>query len=208
MTTATALYDTARKYLLDGTIDLDTDTIKIALLDSGYNPQPSAAAYATTTVYAVGTIIVDGGRFHEAVVGGVSSGAHPTFPTVPGTTLVDNTVTWFCWGYAPPSSHTVFADVSAHEIVGTGYTAGGNTLTGITITQTLRSVKVSAANPTWPGAFFSPHYAVIYKSGTANGHVDPLVAYVLLDDANLDILIPVPALFSLTWSSTGIFTFN
>ena len=48
MTVEIALYDPLRKYTMDGTVDLDTDVLKLALLDSGYNPQPAAAAWAAT----------------------------------------------------------------------------------------------------------------------------------------------------------------
>lgn len=94
MTTETILYDKALKYVLDGTIDGDTDTLKVALLGSSYNPQPSATTWVAATIYALGMFVVVGGRFYEAIVGGMSSGATPDFPQLRGSTLVDNEVTW------------------------------------------------------------------------------------------------------------------
>jgi hypothetical protein len=38
MATTFTLYNSFKKYLLDGTIDLDTDTIKVALVTSAYTP--------------------------------------------------------------------------------------------------------------------------------------------------------------------------
>jgi hypothetical protein len=38
MDTTFTLYNSFKKYLLDGTIDLDTDTIKVALVTSAYTP--------------------------------------------------------------------------------------------------------------------------------------------------------------------------
>lgn len=38
MATTFTLYNSFKKYLLDGTIDLDTDTIKVALVTSDYTP--------------------------------------------------------------------------------------------------------------------------------------------------------------------------
>ena len=208
MTTASILYDAARKYFLDGTVSPTTDTLKVALLSSAYNPRPSAAAWAPATVYALNTVIVSGGMFYEAIVAGVSSGALPAFPTIIDTTLVDNTTTWYCWGYAPPSQHAAFADVSANEIVGTGYTAGGVTLTSVTVALAAHTATLSAASAQWTGALFTAHYAVIYKSGTANSIVNPLIGYVLLDITGVDVPAPVTALFSLVWSSAGIFTLS
>lgn len=38
MSTTITLYNSFKKYILDGTIDLDTDTIKVALVTSDYTP--------------------------------------------------------------------------------------------------------------------------------------------------------------------------
>lgn len=206
MTTETILYDKALKYVLDGTIDGDTDTLKVALLGSSYNPQPSATTWVAATIYALGMFVVVGGRFYEAIVGGMSSGATPDFPQLRGSTLVDNEVTWLCWGYSPPSSHSVFADVSANEITGTGYTAGGATLTGKTLTQTRHTVTYTADPVVWTGAVITMRYAVIYKAGTANALTNPLLAYLLLDSSNNDIVLSSAARFSLALPATGIFT--
>jgi len=40
------LYSSARKYVLDGTIDLDTDTLKLALATSAYTPDVAHAVLA------------------------------------------------------------------------------------------------------------------------------------------------------------------
>ena len=206
MTVEIALYDPLRKYTMDGTVDLDTDVLKLALLDSGYNPQPSAAAWVAATSYALGTIIVVGGMFYEATVAGVSSGSQPVFPTTRGATLTENTVTWYCWAYSPPSAHAIFADVSAHEIVAAGYTAGGAALTGAAVTVAGRSATFSADSVSWAAILCTVRYAVLYKEGTANGVVNPLIAYLLLDNLNIDVVVPVAALFTIEWTADGIFT--
>jgi hypothetical protein len=38
------------------------------------------------------------GFIYKAIVGGTTGGSQPTFPTTIGQTVVDNTVTWECWG--------------------------------------------------------------------------------------------------------------
>ena len=78
--------------------------------------------------------------------------------------LVDNT-------YAPgaTSTHEFKSDVTG-EITGTGYTAGGMTLSGLSVTAdtTNHRGKFTAANPVWSSATFTAYGAVLYKdSGTA-----------------------------------------
>ena len=40
------MFDPAKQYLADGTVDFDTDTLKMALLTSGYTPSLSHANWA------------------------------------------------------------------------------------------------------------------------------------------------------------------
>jgi hypothetical protein len=47
MAASITLYSSMKKYIADGTIDLDTDTFKVALVSSAYTPNAS-----THTVYA------------------------------------------------------------------------------------------------------------------------------------------------------------
>lgn len=77
--------------------------------------------------------------------------------------------------YTPAATHTVLADVSGNEITGTGYTAGGATLASVTWTSASGTTTFDAADVTWSNATFTCRYAVIYKSGTANARVNPLV---------------------------------
>lgn len=209
MATATTLYDNARRFMLNGTVDVDTDDIRVALLASTYMPLPGTAAWNAATVYATYTVVTVAGKFYEAVVGGTSSGSIPFFSGISGALTTDNTVTWYCWGYAPPSAHSIFANVSANELpTAGGYTAGGVSLTSKALTQVGRGCVFTAAPITWTGATFSARYAVVYKLGTANAVVNPLIAYILLDDLNADVTAPVSAAFTLAWSSAGIFSFK
>ena len=53
----------------------------------------------------------------------------------------------------------------ATETSGTGYTAGGITLSGLAVTtSSTTAVWTSSSNPTWSGATFSAAYAVIYDT--------------------------------------------
>ena len=57
-----------------------------------------------------------------------------------------------------------------NEVVGTGYTAGGNALTGVTInTDSVNNiVYVNFNNVSWPGASFTARGALIYNSTQSN----------------------------------------
>lgn len=77
--------------------------------------------------------------------------------------------------YAPSAAHTVWTDVSAHEVTnGNGYTTGGVLLTGKAVTNTM----IDCNDPSWVALAKTFRYAVFYKVGTDNGLTDPLVCYV------------------------------
>jgi len=80
--------------------------------------------------------------------------------------------------YTPDATDAVFADLSS-EVSGTGYTAGGATLTNVTWTNSGTTAVLDADDPSWTTATITARYAVIYKSGTANSLTNPLVC--LLD---------------------------
>jgi len=54
------------------------------------------------------------------------------------------------------------------EITGTGYTAGGNTLTGATVQSSGNTAYVSFDDTTWSGASFTCRGALIYNASKAN----------------------------------------
>jgi hypothetical protein len=79
-----------------------------------------------------------------------------------------------------------YADVSADETAGAGYSAGGETLTGKAVTQdnTNNRGKFDADNVVWTGLNVSvhgdPNYAILYVDGASAG-ADYLVAAWELD---------------------------
>ena len=98
-----AFCTSAKADFLGGVIDLDTDTIKIALYTSAATLSAATTAYATT-----------------------------------------------------------------NEVVGTGYTAGGNTLTGATISSSGTTAFVDFNDTTWATATITARGALIYDSTNAN----------------------------------------
>jgi hypothetical protein len=57
---------------------------------------------------------------------------------------------------------------TTNEITGTGYTAGGITLTGVSVNSSGYTAYVSFNNPSWTSASFTARAALIYNSSKAN----------------------------------------
>lgn|SRR5574340_584480 len=209
MSAQAALTDFAKLYCLDGTISLPSDTFYVALLDSGYAPRPATAAWVAGYVYAVGTIVSYGGRFYECVSAGTSGALAPAFNTTPFSFTTDNTVTWMSWGYMPPPAQNKWGDISSHEIAaGGGYTAGGAVVPSATLTLSNRVVSFALGLVSWTAASFTAHYAAVYKSGTANGVVNPLLAVAVLDGVTNSDYTPPGGTFSFAWPTTGTITWS
>ena len=77
------------------------------------------------------------------------------------------------------ASHQYASAVGTSEITGTGYTAGGKELTGLSWIYDPVNLWIAfkAANPTWTGATFTARYAIVYKA-TGDPATSPLVSYV------------------------------
>ena len=67
------------------------------------------------------------------------------------------------------ASTTVYS--TNQEVTGTGYTAGGNTLTGATVRSSGTTAYVSFDNTSWSSASFTCRGALIYNSSKANRSV-------------------------------------
>lgn len=63
------------------------------------------------------------------------------------------------------------AYTSANEISGTGYTAGGETLSNVTINSGSNTVYVSFSNVVWSPAQFTTRGALIYNATKSNASI-------------------------------------
>lgn len=84
--------------------------------------------------------------------------------------------------YTPGTGHSLWSQVSAHEIssTSTGYTTGGQTISSPVLTDITAGVKFSSAALQWTaGASNLPtwKYAVFYFAGTVAGRTAPVVGY-------------------------------
>lgn len=148
MTASITFYQTFRKWLGDGTFDLDSNTFKVSLHSSSYTPSASG--------------------------------------------------------------HSVYADLTNELSTANGYTNGGATLGSVTWTQSGGTITFDAADTVWTasGGSITARYAVIRASGTLNSHVDPLVAYILLDTTPADVTATDTNTLTLQWNASGIFTLS
>lgn len=105
--------------------------------------------------------------------------------------------------YVPnQDTHDYWDDVAANEITGTGYTAGGQALTGKTVTyDAATNVTVFDANDAvWENTTLTARYAVIYDDSGATNAQKALLGYV---DFGSDQSSANGA-FTVTWDATGI----
>ena len=101
--------------------------------------------------------------------------------------------------YVPDAdTHTIFATHVTNEVVGTGYTAGGATLTTIAPTVDIVNdvAKYDADDVTWPSSTITARGAVVYEA--TNGH---LICYCdfITDKSSSD------GNFTIAWHTDGVF---
>jgi hypothetical protein len=106
--------------------------------------------------------------------------------------------------YTPDQdAHDFFADLT-NEITGTGYTAGGATLAGKTLTydNATNRVRCKASNTAWTNSTFGPfRIAVVYKD-TTDPATSPLLTYI---DFGADVSV-ANGTFTILWDGTdGVF---
>ena len=81
--------------------------------------------------------------------------------------------------YVPNQDTHQYKDDVTNEVVGSGYTAGGETLASKTITYTAGTNKhvLDAADETWSASTITARIAVIYDSTPATDSIRPLIGY-------------------------------
>lgn len=101
--------------------------------------------------------------------------------------------------YTPLATHEFRSSVT-NEVVGSGYTAGGQTLASKTITGTTTPV-FDAADVTWSSSTITARGAVLYQD-TGNAATDRLIHYI---DFGTD-QISSSGNFTIQWNASGIFS--
>lgn len=110
-------------------------------------------------------------------------------------------------GYTPnQDTQQVWLDVAASEVTGTGYTAGGASLSNKTVTYdpTNNVTVLDADDVTWASSTITARYAVIYDNAGADAGSKVLMGYV---DFGMN-QASTNGNFTLTWDAGGIFRFT
>lgn len=88
------------------------------------------------------------------------------------------------------TGNSLWSEVSANEVSGNGWTAGGETLASLVATAISGGYKFSSASPSKTasgGSIPAFRYVVLYVSGTLWGMTNPLIGYFLGDTTPADI---------------------
>lgn len=106
--------------------------------------------------------------------------------------------------YTPnQDTHVFYSDITNELATGSGYTAGGSTLTtpAKTYTAATNVVMLDADDASWPTSTITARYAIIYKS-TGTPTTSPLMGFV---NFGQDVS-STAATFTISWDVAGIFT--
>lgn len=107
-------------------------------------------------------------------------------------------------------THDAFADLTNEHAAGSGYTAGGETLTTLAWSDTAGTTTLDTDDVAWTaaGGSITARFAVIYANVTRNGVVSPLICYSLLDNTPLDVTATDGNILSITMHTSGILTLS
>lgn len=92
----------------------------------------------------------------------------------------------------------------ATEASGTGYSAGGQTLTSVTCAASGTVVTVDCADPVWTTSTIAAAYAIFYDSTPGSNATNPVICYWDFGGT----VSSTGASFTLTIDATGLVTFT
>lgn len=106
--------------------------------------------------------------------------------------------------YTPDQDVHDYKNDVTNEVTSTGYTVGGQVLTGVTWTYdaATNTLKLDATDSAWTGSTIVARYAVIYDNTPGTDAARPLIGYV---DFGADISTTAGT-FQITWNASGIVT--
>jgi len=201
--------DSFHFYLGHGIFNLEDDDFYLALVDSTLDSNYDD--WAADTAYTAGDIVIpttrNGRRYICTVAGDSDDTTEPTWPTDDDDTVVDNEVTWQEYG-GDMCDMELWSEASGSEVAnGNGYTTNGAALAGMALTSTNRVTKWDATDVTFSSLTKTFRTGWLYRSGTVDGVINPVVGYILFDDSYADKTITAVD-FVAQWSSSGVYTFT
>lgn len=104
--------------------------------------------------------------------------------------------------YTPDQDAHRYKSSVTNEVTGPGYTAGGATVSPLSVAYDTATniVSFDGADATWPASTITARWAVLYDATPATDATRPLVGYV---DFGADVG-SVAAAFTVAWSVDGI----
>lgn len=106
-------------------------------------------------------------------------------------------------GYTPDvDTDSEWADISAFEVALSGYTAGGETLTGVTVTLVSGEARLDADDVTWAslGAGTVNRAALLADDGSTNWVVGNIELLSMPSGIDYTIVVDAVGLFGLAWA--------
>ena len=104
--------------------------------------------------------------------------------------------------YTPnQDTHQYKSDVS-NEVIGTGYTAGGATVSSVTVSYNsgTNTLSFDAADVTWATASITARYGILYDASPGSDAIRSLIGYI---DFGGDVT-STGADFTVVWDDAGI----
>jgi len=111
-------------------------------------------------------------------------------------------------GYTFSAAHNVYADLTNELSTASGYTNGGQALSGVVWDHSGATATFDADDLTWTasGGSIVHRRLVLRVVGTFNSQVDPLILSVLSDTTPADITAVSGVILAFAWNASGIFT--
>lgn len=105
------------------------------------------------------------------------------------------------------NTNSLLANLTNQHANANGYTTGGVTVAA-TWVEAAGVATFDVADAVWTasGGSIIARFAVLYASGTLNGHVDPLIAVCLLDTAPADVTATTGNTLTIQINASGVFT--
>jgi hypothetical protein len=112
----------------------------------------------------------------------------------------DINVALFSDSYTPDADDTTYTSISSDEASGTGYTAGGQTLSSKSFDTSGTAYYFDAADVTWTSSTITARYAVLYINDASSPGDDGLVCCIDFGSNRSSS----SGAFTIEWSSSGI----
>lgn len=107
--------------------------------------------------------------------------------------------------FAGTSTDARYSDLAAEVANGNGYTTGGATLSGVSLTRTTGTVTFTTSAPSWPSSTFTAKYIVVYSNTDTNKGI---LGFMDLDTGNASGVSPSNGTLTVTWNASGMFTIS